>query len=203
LYEAHKCKHPFFYHWAFALFTGMRNGEMYSLRWSDIDEIRGIISISSQWTNKDGLHPTKTNTERAFPISKHLSKILTDLRKQGPFSENLKSLNGSSVFLNNLVLPRLTEWRHGEQARILRNFCKVIKIPEVKFHDLRATFITNAMDNGASLPKVMHMAGHSRIETTNKYLRLSGVGLDGASDKVSFKLPIGSHRENSNKLESR
>ena len=65
---AKECRHRFYYHWAFALFTGMRSGEMYSLRWSDIDLETGLISVTKQWTSKDGLHHTKSNRNRVVPI---------------------------------------------------------------------------------------------------------------------------------------
>lgn len=59
LRAAKDCNHRFYYHWAFALFTGMRNGELYALRWPDIDFETGLISVTKQWTSKDGLHSTK------------------------------------------------------------------------------------------------------------------------------------------------
>ena len=46
LREARKAEHRFFPHWTFALLTGMRSGELYSLRWSDVDLVTGKISIS-------------------------------------------------------------------------------------------------------------------------------------------------------------
>jgi hypothetical protein len=87
------------------------------------------------------------------------------------------------------VLPRSSEWKHGEQANITRNFCKLIGITEIKFHDLRATFITNALTQGASLPQIMSIVGHSRMSTTDEYLRLADINVKGVADKVSYTLP--------------
>ena len=50
-----------------------------------------------------------------------------------------------SFVWDNLLLPRVREWKQGDQSRFLRDFCRGIGIPEVKFHDLRATFITNML----------------------------------------------------------
>ena len=52
LKEAHVCNHRFYPHWAVALFTGMRNGEIYALRVSDVDLDAGIIHIKKQFTAK-------------------------------------------------------------------------------------------------------------------------------------------------------
>ena len=60
LREGQACKHRFYPHWAVALFTGMRNGEIYALRVSDVDLDSGIIHVNRQFTSKDGLHETKT-----------------------------------------------------------------------------------------------------------------------------------------------
>ncbi len=87
----------------------------------------------------------------------------------------------------NLVLPRLQQWRDGEQAKILRGFCSQIGITSVKFHDLRATFITNLLAQGASLPKVMAIVGHSRISTTDVYLRLTGMSVQNTTEKLGYR----------------
>ena len=57
------------------------------------------------------------------------------------------------------ILPHFIEWQNGEQASVLREFCESIGITSVKFHDLRATFITNLLARGESLARVMAMVG--------------------------------------------
>ncbi|MBX3042041.1 MAG: tyrosine-type recombinase/integrase, partial [Bdellovibrionaceae bacterium] len=75
------------------------------------------------------------------------------------------------------------------QARITREFCAAIGITPVKFHDLRATFITNLLARGESLARVMAIVGHSQIKTTNGYLRKAGVDVQGATEKLGYDLP--------------
>jgi len=189
LEKAKESNHPFYFHWAMGLLTGMRNGELYALRWSDIDEISGNITISASWSNKDGYHSTKSNKTRIFPISTELKKLLIELKNRGPFSENLTGLNGNNRFFDNLVLPRLKDWKYGEQSRVTREFCSIIGLKEIKFHDLRATFITNLLSQGVSLPQVMSVVGHSKMSTTDEYLRLAGVSIKGSTDKLGYSLP--------------
>lgn len=181
--------HPFYYLWAVALLTGMRNGELYSLRWSDIDLSTKIITVSSSWNNKDGLHSTKSNKNRVIPISKDLEEILINLKNIGPFEENLKGLVGSESLVTDLVLPRYKEWARGSQSSITKKYCKEIGIKEIKFHDLRATFITNLLGNNVPIPKVMSIVGHARMSTTNEYLRLAGVGVKGATESLGYSVP--------------
>ncbi|MCY4643276.1 MAG: site-specific integrase [Bacteriovoracales bacterium] len=197
LMAAKECSHRFYYHWAVALFTGMRNGELYALRWTDVDFARGLISISRQWTSKDGLHQTKSNRNRVVPICPELKKILLELKSFGPFQEKLwiglyhiqKNANREEQLFTDLVLPRNRDWRLGFQAAALGKFCQGLGITKVKFHDLRATFITNMLSEGVPLVKVMALVGHSEVSTTNEYLRLAGVDVkEGTTEKLKYRL---------------
>ena len=176
LREAKSVNHRFYNIWVVALMTGMRSGEMFALRWTDIDFETKLISISRQWTSKNGFGPTKTRLNRMVPISDDLLRFLKGIKLQQ---------GGDSEF----VLPRLREWEQGEQARVTRDFCEAIGITQVKFHDLRATFITNLLSRGESLARVMAMVGHNELKTTNGYLRRAGVEVQGGTEKLGYGLP--------------
>lgn len=167
--------HRFYPVWCFAVKTGMRSGEMQALLWSDIDFDRGLISVTKQWTKKDGLTPTKNRENRMVPISDDLREFLIELKRTSEERDH--------------VLPRLTEWTNGDQASVLKEFCVGIGITPIKFHDLRATFITNMLSQGVPLVKVMTIVGHKKMETTDIYLRLAGVDIKGATDALSYKVP--------------
>lgn len=62
-------------------------------------------------------------------------------------------------------------------------------ITSVKFHDLRATFITQLLKQGVALARVMAIVGHSELKTTQGYLRLCGQDLAGATEELGIKLP--------------
>ncbi len=175
LNEAKAVNHRFYDIWVTALMTGMRSGELYALRWTDIDFDAQMISITRQWTSKDGFGPTKTRLSRVVPLSEELSIFLKELKIRG----------GSEEF----VLPHLTEWTRGDQAKVTKDFCNAIGITPIKFHDLRATFITNLLARGESLARVMSIVGHSELKTTNGYLRRAGVDVKGGTDKLGYKVP--------------
>ncbi len=176
LRQARETNHRFFPMWFLALKTGCRSGELMALCWTDIDFEAKIISVSKQWTNKTGFAPTKTQRSRVVPISDDLLKFLKEMKlKFGSERE--------------FVLPHFPEWENGEQARITREFCQAIGITSVKFHDLRATFITNLLSRGVPLAQVMAIVGHSQLKTTNSYLRKAGVDVKGATEHLGYKLP--------------
>jgi len=176
LTEAKDGRHRFYPIWAMALLTGMRSGELYALNWSDIDLDAGIISVSKAWNSKCGITPTKTRRSRVVPISEDLRQFLIESKL-------------ASSDRHAPVLPRLNEWERGEQARVTREFCEAIGVTSIKFHDLRATFITNLLARGESLARVMSMVGHSELKTTNGYLRKAGIDVIGGTEKLGYRLP--------------
>jgi integrase len=175
LKEAKSINHKFYPHWTLALLTGMRSGELHALRWTDIDFVTGFINISKAWTRYNGEGPTKTAKNRVYPISKECRKFLQELKLKAAGAE--------------FVLPRLWEWSQGNQGQITREFCKGIGITSITFHDLRATFITQMLNNGVPLSKVMAIVGHSSLKTTQGYLRLCGKDVEGATEELGVIVP--------------
>ncbi len=176
LREAKLSGHKFYPVWLLALKTGMRSGKMFALKWTDIDFDARLISVTKQWTSKNGYGPTKTQQNRIVPISEDLLSFLKERKME----------HGTK---NEFVLPRLRDCDQGAQARITRDFCRFLGITSVKFHDLRATFITNLLARGEPLAKVMAIVGHSELKTTNGYLRKSGVEVQGGTDRLGYKVP--------------
>lgn len=105
LREASATKHRFFPIWVAALFTGMRSGELYALKWSDVDLEARTISVTKSWSSKNGVTGTKNQKNRIVQISEELFGFLRGLKLE----------RGSE----NSVLPHLIEWTRGEQAKLL------------------------------------------------------------------------------------
>ncbi len=175
LSAAKDTKHRFYPVWILALFTGCRSGELLALKWVDIDFESKIISINKAWNSKNCLTSTKNQKTRTVPISEELLQYLKELRLE----------RGGEEY----VLPRLKEWERGSGAKVTREFCKSLGITDIRFHDLRATFITNLLSRGESLARVMAIVGHSDMETTNVYLRKAGIELKYATERLGYKVP--------------
>lgn len=176
LFEANKQSHRYYNHWAMAILTGMRKGELIALTWSDIDFENRVIAVTKSWGRLDGLGPTKSSKNRYIPISNELERFL-------------KLLRSDSVLNDGKVLEQYDDWLYRDPAKILKDFCKTIDITPVKFHDLRATFITQMLLKGVPLAKVMKIVGHSTIKTTMSYLRLIAEDTKGATEELGILLP--------------
>lgn len=89
----------------------------------------------------------------------------------------------------NKFLEQHEDWLYGDAAKALKDFCREVGITAVKFHDLRATFITQVLLKGVPLAKVMKIVGHSTIKTTMRYLRLIAEDTQGATEELGIVLP--------------
>lgn len=172
-----------YYIWAFAIYTGARDGELYALKWSDIDEKDDIITIQRSFNKAMGEYKgTKTDEWRKVSICKPLKNII----------EELKTIREHDIARGEckypeFVLPRPGRWQSGEQARILRAFCEEIGITPVCFHTLRACFATELLKRGVPVPRVMRVGGWKSVKTMMHYVRLAGIEDKGITDPLDFQ----------------
>lgn len=158
--------------WATALYTGMRNGELYALSWENVDLANRKILVDVSWNNKDGFKSTKSGDDRILEIAPPLVKILEQLQIDFPES--------------NFVLPRIDKWDKGYQASELRIFLEGLGLPRIRFHDLRASWATVMLSNGIPPIKVMMMGGWKDLKTMQYYVRKAGVSIKGITNDLSF-----------------
>ncbi len=162
-------------HWAMALYTGMRNGELYALTWDKVNIEDRKIVVDCSWDNKSGFKETKSGDERILEVARPLIPILQRLKTE---------TSDQSAF----VLPRIDKWDRGEQARELRMFLQGIGLPQIRFHDLRATWATLLLNNGVAPAKVMRMGGWQNMKTMMIYMEMTGVDIKGVTDSLDFGL---------------
>lgn len=150
-------------HYAVALYTGMRSGELYALTWGKVNIEKRTILVNQSWTEKDGFKSTKSGDDRVIEIPKPLIPLLTELKKTSD--------------IESFVLPRLPGWNKGEQAKYLRCFLTSIGLPPIRFHDLRASWATLLLSKGVAPSKVMSMGGWKDMDTMMIYMRKAGIDI--------------------------
>jgi len=173
LSEAQRRDHPWYHIWAFALLTGMRSGELMALRWSDIEFDKMLIRVSRSFSSLKRIEKsTKAGYWRTVPISTELLEIINELKIK--------------IGQNEFVLPRVAYWTNGYAGSILRQFLKEIGIEkDVVFHTLRACFATHLLASGVEAAKVMAIGGWQDFKTFQIYIRLAGIDIAGATEKLS------------------
>ena len=134
------------------LTTGLRRGELLGLKWSDIDLEKGDLRIQRQIGRIDGKiieMPLKTkNAYRTLPLSADAISVLMQQRR--------KTGNSEWVFPSPTGGPMSPD----SVLHMLHRVLKRAGLPKVRFHDLRHTFATLALQNGVDIKTVSGMLGH-------------------------------------------
>jgi integrase len=172
LQKAKRLKHDWYPIWATALLTGMRNGELYALEWDDVDFENDIVRVSKSYNKRlNEIKSTKAGYWRNVPMSPELKKLFLSLKSSSE---------------GEFVLPRFTDWRRGDQSKILKMFLVGIGLPKIKFHALRACFATQLLAKGIPPAIVMKICGWRDLKTMEFYIRVAGVDEKGATDCLSI-----------------
>ena len=134
------------------LATGLRRGELLGLKWEDIDLEHGNLRVRRQIARIDGRvveAPLKTkNAYRTLPLAEDTISILEEQKKK--------------VRSSPWVFPSATGGPISPDS-VLHMLHRVLKragLPRVRFHDLRHTFATLALQNGVDIKTVSGMLGH-------------------------------------------
>lgn len=142
---------PMFY---LELVTGIRKGELTALLWSDLDEERRTVSVSKQAVedrnrNVTISRPKTENSVRKISIPQSAVELLRQEHKNHP--------DNPWMFPS----PRTGEMYHPDSiAKLHEKILRDTGLEHIRFHDLRHTFATMALQNGVDVKTVSSMLGH-------------------------------------------
>lgn len=138
------------------LYTGLRIGELMALEWSDIDFVRGYMTVTKTCRDawRDGVYkkvldtPKSDSSCRTIPLPPQILIMLRQMRKDSV---------GEFVICGN-----------GGKAISCRSYqstfdrmLKRLDIPHKGFHSLRHTFATRAVECGMDIRTLAELMGHS------------------------------------------
>lgn len=141
-----------------ALNTGMRKGEILSLKWENVDLNHKFILLDR----------TKNGERREIPINATLRATLIGIKRR---------LDISHVFYD-----QLTGSSYGDIKNSFNGACKRAGINNFRFHDLRHTFASHLVMEGVDLTTVSRLLGHRDLTMTLRYSHLSPLHLSKAVD---------------------
>ena len=138
------------------LYLGLRIGELLALTWSDVDLVEKTITISKTIDEKGNVYTPKTQSGiRTLPIPIILIGELKTLKR----SANTYVIETNGHFTNPRVL-------RDSYYRML----KKLGVRKLKFHSLRHTFATRAIECGIDVKTVSSILGHANVTITlNRY----------------------------------
>ncbi len=157
LYEAER--EGFYELFLLELATGLRRGELLALRWEDVDLDTGEVRISRQIHAAGG-----KLTESAPKTAKACRTLLLPPPLCAVLRQYKETVSSRWLFPSPVQndAPREPSAVRKALTRILsRAGCK-----RVRFHDLRHTFATHALEYGMDVKTLAATIGHASAETT-------------------------------------
>jgi integrase len=162
-----------------ALLTGARVGEVFAMRWEQLNLEAGVWLKPAATTKQKKVHRVPLSAPTVAVLKRRLPS-----KKGGAFKES--KLVRSAKKGNPWVFPG--EGVDGHMTSI-RSFwaavCKRSKIKETRINDLRHTFASLLVSSGESLPVIGALLGHTQAKTTSRYAHLFDEKLREATEKVS------------------
>lgn len=183
--------HPFELMFYVALFTGMRESELIGLSWDCIDFDRGTIHLYRQLKKTRGkggkyvFTSLKNKQSRTF---KPAQCVLDALRRQKRVQVE-KRLRAGNLWVNPDELVFTNDiGSHIATFTLWKRFKSVVEsigLPEVRFHDLRHTYATLALQNGVDVKTVSVSLGHATTAfTLDKYGHVTEAMQNDGADKM-------------------
>ncbi len=155
----------------FAINTGLRSGEIFNLKWEEVDLERGRLNVMVR----------KTRRSLELPLNEAARSVLEAWHgmKRGPY-----------VFFNLATGDRFKDLKLG-----LKNALKRAGLSGITWHTFRHTFASRLTRDGVDIVTVKELLGHSTIVVTMRYAhsnaetKARAVAKLGSSDKVVTVLP--------------
>lgn len=153
-----------------ALSTGLRQGELLGLKWSDLDWSNGHLRIQRQMQRVTGeglllLEPKTAGSRRVVTLG---PAILEKLRAHRQNQDLHRAFTGDKwqeqdmIFTSSIGSP-------VDQRNLHRDFKLILDkagLPNIRFHDLRHTAATLMLQEGIHPKIVQERLGHSQISIT-------------------------------------
>jgi integrase len=154
-----------------AVRTGLRRGELVALQWGDIQfggdeaDSNRFILVQHNYVRREHT-TTKSKKARRVDLSRELRKVLGEIRDTRLFGA---FLDGKSDISDELVFRSPEGVILDPDNLYHRVFLPVLAkagIRKIRLHDLRHTFGSLLLQNGASIVYVKEQMGHSSIQVT-------------------------------------
>jgi integrase/recombinase XerD len=151
----------------FSLNAGLRAKEIAAITWDMVTDVESKITSSIRLTNL----ASKGNSGRVIPINKHLLALLIE-------HYSIESSKKRFKLSDNIITSQ--KQRHTKPQTIVNMFSlwyETMGFVGASSHSGRRTFITNVSRKignvGGSMRDVQSLAGHSSLQTTQRYIEQS------------------------------
>lgn len=160
-----------------ALYAGLRVGEVFGLRWRDIDLSRGMITVSRSYAGT-----TKSGKPRHIPMADELAEVIRAWCAICP--ETTEGVICPVISDEAGSIWHAVKCRRPELAPLY--VAAAIPTPASPWHALRHTFASHFLMNGGGLLTLQKLLGHCDLKMTSIYAHLSSDHVATEVRRVSF-----------------
>lgn len=137
------------------LYTGMRAGEITTLRRGQVDLKRRVVRLSN----------TKKGTDRTVPLSKEALLILTEA-----LNHPVRPVGTDLIFWGE---PGRDKKRRPYEFRMAwKKIIKDTKLSNLRFHDLRHEAVSRLVEIGLGDQEIAAISGHKSMQMLKRYTHL-------------------------------
>jgi len=142
------------------IFTGCRLNEIMTIKWIEVDFENGCLRLSDSKTGARVVH-----------LGPPALDLLANLKHQP----------------NNpwVICGKIPGTNRKEIQKFWQRIRKSAGIEDVRIHDLRHSFASNAVAQGMSLPMIGKLLGHTQVQTTARYAHLAADPVKAAASQIS------------------
>lgn len=156
------------------MLTGCRKNEIETLEWKAVDFERNFVSFGKSKTGA-----------KVIPFSQAALDIINNVPR---FESSIYVFPSYQIMDYYKGVPKV--WNEVRRRA---------KIEDCRLHDLRHNFASVAASNGASLPMIGALLGHTQAQTTARYAHLTNHSLLELAEQVSATIDERSLAEKTHK----
>jgi integrase len=163
-----------------AILSGLRRGEVFALRWKDIDERARLLTVREAVYDGTFSTPKTEAGVRQIPLSPAALQLIAAWKGgETANSEDLvfSTRSGGPLVPNNVL------------RRSIFPACDRLKLPRATWLTFRRTYSSWPHDKGVPGKVIAQMMGHANVDTTlNVYTQVLDGSLRAAAEKVGSEL---------------
>ena len=151
------------------LFTGCRRNEIVGLRWEEVGE--KVLNLAD---SKVGPRKVWLNNDAVATI------------------DEAKTMHSASEVQSEFVFPSPKDKGRFLCPMSLNDYWYGLRVragfPDVRLHDLRHSFASEAVRLSVPLPIVSKLLGHSTIKMTMRYVHTSNAEVEAAAERIAERI---------------
>ena len=170
-----------------AILSGLRRGELFALRWKDIDEQARLLTVREAVYDGTFSTPKTEAGSRQIPLSDTALRLVVEWKAHAKNTEP-----DALVFATRLGTPISP---NNVLRRSIFPACERLGLPHATWLTFRRTYSSWSHDKGVPGKVVAQLMGHANVDTTlNVYTQVLDGSVRDAVEKIGGELFTIVHR---------